>query len=177
MRNSFRIANETDYQTKHLRKFVTEVAKQFLDLDGRIRFIRFAPAKKFISGWAVYHGANMGITLPNKGANKRRLAFVLAHEMAHWRGMSHSQMKHNPRYDQNVDGYLDRYSWADALPLESKTAACKPSKYERLKSNLEHARKMLKVAQTRAKRSNSILRKWQHRVKRLEIKVFVPRNI
>lgn len=85
-----------------------------------------------------------------------RFASVACHEFAHLRGMEHLKM---PGYYKWTGGWRDYVIWAKDMALEPKAPkrATKPAPDQKL----AHVQRMLKLALTRAKRAQTIVRKWK----------------
>jgi hypothetical protein len=87
-----------------------------------------------------------------------RFAKVACHEFAHNRGMNHTQM---PSYYRWHGKWRERYAWAAAYPLVACVEKAKAPKT--VDTKLAHVEKMLASATTRAKRAQTILKKWQRK--------------
>lgn len=116
-----------------LRRFEQEVTKREITPEGNER---------------VWFGKGKYVrkTIEN-GVNKPWFACVVAHEMAHARGMRHRQMLGAARYTfrgvkEGATTYRDYYAWANDYPVEPKPAKAKvekPAEVVALK-DYEHAK-------------------------------------
>jgi hypothetical protein len=106
----------------------------------------------------------MTIRLPKDPVlvDKVDFAHVIAHELAHTRGLDHRRMNTCATYGR-VGRWREIYAWADSLPLEVKPKVVKAKPQPDAK--LAHSERMLKAAMTREKRAVTIRRKWQTKVK------------
>ena len=88
-----------------------------------------------------------------------RVAQVALHEAMHLAGVQHRDMT-----EEQFDCTM-AVPWADGLHLRFKEEApAEERKVAAAASRLEHAQAMLTKAQTRAKRADTILKKWKRRV-------------
>jgi len=162
--------NKTHWRNDHIRAFlVPMIREERPDLCKR-----GAPTLKVIvvytrggngsSGCAYVKSNWMKIRLPkNVEPDKVDFAHVIAHELAHTRGMTHAHgMYRIPRYGR-VGRWREIYAWADALPLEIAPKPYRKSATPDVK--LRHAETMLMAAMTREKRAKTIRTKWQNKVK------------
>lgn len=151
-----KIINQTRWRTDHLRAFVRRVAEDELSPKKRkvaeITFVRASNSGGWSSGHATLHGRRMKVRVPPT-PNKIDLAMVIAHEMAHLRGMNHSQMRGNALYHRfPVTNAL--YAWAETMPLEVQVLKdkAKPDmqkvRYQRVVESIRNWQSKLKRAQT-----------------------------
>jgi len=116
----------------------------------------------YSSGCAHIKSNWMKVRLSKYTPNKIDLAMVVAHELAHTRGMRDEyMMRHSSKYGR-VGNYKERYAWANDLPLEQVE---KKSKKKPVDQKLAHVRAMLKAARTREKRATTLRKKWEAKVK------------
>lgn len=164
-----KIENRTHWRTDHLRAFVVLVADLELDSEKRRGYtVLFKYGRRgVVSGRAHIGGSSCRIMLPKLGVGKPGLAYVLAHEMAHSRGLNHKGMRGAARYTWK---YGTLYDWALALPLDIKTASPKVSTEEKRASKMVNAEKMVGVWEKRVKRSNTWLKKWRRRLRAMELR-------
>jgi len=90
------------------------------------------------------------------------LAHVICHELAHAKGLRHTEMR-NVRYGW-ADGWKEYYAWAAEYTIAAKPEPTTPTIEDRRAQRLEHARKMLQRATTRARRAATIEKRWKRRV-------------
>lgn len=166
------IINKTHWETPHLRAFVSPIAAQELTQDQRNRLrLWFTYTRRagssYASGCAVLNGSTATVRLSKHTPDKIDLAMVIAHELAHVRGMRHPSMKGDPRYDRR-DRTGEIYSWALALPLEVREPRQKAKPGPDRK--LEHAEAMLAINERKLKRFTTICKKWRVKVRYYERK-------
>ncbi len=169
-----KITNKTHWQTAHLRAFLSRIAAEELSASQRAR-LRFTfqytrkTGSRYSSGYAC-GGRIAQVNLSKHTPCKLDLARVIAHELAHVRGMSHRTMKGDPRYDRDAQGKLqpgeimcprarEIYAWAEALPLEVKPP--KASAFPSIDWKLEHVQTALARNLTKLKRLTTIVKKWR----------------
>jgi hypothetical protein len=78
---------------------------------------------------------------------------VIAHELAHTRGMTHATMRGNTMY-WRIGSHSTTYAWGNDLPLEVKVR--KVIKRPTADVKMVRAQKMLKTAVTREKRVTTL---------------------
>jgi len=175
-----RIANKTHWRTDQIAALIRRVARDELDpgqlKDARVT-VRYARGKRLGSctyGTPRRPHVFMTLCFPRKG-NECRLAWagapmpvlfakVIAHELAHARGLRHRWMNNN-RYGW-AEGWKERYAYAKDFPLEPKP---EPTKEEKLAKRRRGAvtKAEAKVAEwERAGRlARTKLRKWNARLR------------
>jgi len=173
------LTNRTHYNDSHIRAFIQRIAR-----DERPDLCkRGAPALKVIvsyrhntrgsSGCAYLNSNWMTVRLPKDATLvcKTDFAKVVAHELAHTRGMTHATMRGNSRY-RRIGGWRNHYAWAETLPLDVKQIKrkLKPA----ADAKLAHAQKMLKLAATREKRAVTLRKKWAIKVRYYEKRAAAP---
>jgi hypothetical protein len=104
----------------------------------------------------------MRLRLPKENPDKVTFAAIVAHELAHTRGLKHDMMNGCATYGL-TGRWRELYAWAEALPLEIKLKVSKHKPGPDLK--LIHSEKMLKAAMTREKRAVTLRKKWQGKVR------------
>ena len=114
------------------------------------------------SGYAYYHSRTMRVRLPRENPDKVDFAHVIAHELAHTRGLKHDMMNSCATYGR-VGRWRELYSWAEALPLEIKPKTVKQR--PQADAKLAHCNEMLRLAFTREKRAVTLRKKWQGKVR------------
>lgn len=174
------IVNKTHWQTRNLKTFVIQVCHKELMDQSYINqlHITFDYYKKpchgyddYPGGWAYYNSAIIHIHLPKEKINKRALAKVLAHEMAHNQNVRHRSMR-GPRYGW-AEGWKEIYAWADKLTLEKYkvTIPTKPTSLTKAQAKLANAQTLLKTWQTKQKLANGKVSKYKEQVKYYEGRV------
>jgi predicted SprT family Zn-dependent metalloprotease len=160
-----KIKNETHWETKHIRAFVSEVMKRspehlrrkYIDnkyrthLDIRVVYNRQVTGS--ITGYAWYNSWSMTLRLPSQAVDKTDLALTIAHELAHTLGYKHRDMDNG--LFRHVGNWREIYAWAETMPLEHKAKAVKPKgtdlqlqRYERTVASIERWSTKLKRAQS-----------------------------
>lgn len=163
-----KITNRTHWQTKHLRAFAVRAANQILD-DGtkphltiEFSYNRGGTRHDSCSGRAWIGGSHARVMVPSGSIDKTDLASVIAHELAHCRGVTHAQMRGASLY-RRVGNWREHYAWAETLPLEKVSA--KPKRVvtpvERANAKLNVVRARLKQWQTRLKRAQTAIQKYR----------------
>lgn len=169
-----KIVNETIYQTSDLRKILSRVAQDELDVQQRKRLtVRITYSRKGqLTGYAYYHGRNALLRLPKppKPLDLPQLAHLIAHEFAHCRGMKHRSMTNTRRYDFGP-GWRELYTYAQQFPVRVKEAPKKPTKLTAIAQKLLHAQANLKRNESKLKRQTTITKKWRLKVKYYEKKI------
>lgn len=157
-----KIINETKWKTAHLRAFASRVAKDELEPRQRKRIrVKFIPAKYHITGYA-WIGGNTAVVRVPAVPDKIMLAVVIAHELAHCRGMTGERdMRSSVRYGHNLtrekrEAQRQRYAWANELPLEKKAVRKK-----RRLTGAEHA-------EAEAAKCEAAIKRWETKRKRAE---------
>ena len=165
MSTEIRIRNNTHWATRDLRRFVAKVAKREGMKTVRVTFVYNRQVYDRCSGYAWYHTDRSVIRIPSERVDKRSLALVLAHEFGHNQGLKHKDMRGDSRY-QWVGNWRERYAWAEELALEKSQPKRKPRKTANDK--LAHALKMVAAWKTKAKRTETMLKKWERKVRYYE---------
>lgn len=161
------IHNNTHWRTGDLRRILTRCAAMEFDathrprtLDVTINYVK-SPTYSYCSGLAWLNSGTSILRVPKRGVafNSRSFAMVACHEFAHNRGMEHRQM---PTY-YNSSNHA-RYDWAKAFVVRAQAVKVKPTGPALVDVKVEHARKMIARAETRAKRAATILKKWRRKL-------------
>ena len=172
-----KIKNETKYQTKQLRAFVTRIAKKELaDVPASRRkaiTIEFVPnrTRQSSSGYAYINGYYARVRVPKDitPENHWKLAMVIAHEMAHLAGRKSGRANERAMRSSIPYGYHEKtpeyYSWAADLPLENKVAKVKPTALEKAEAHLSRIEKNISNWEVKAKRAKTALAKYRKQVK------------
>lgn len=163
------IDNATHYRNDHIRAFVAQAMKVEREdlckrgaLPMRVKVGYIRNGGRGSSGYAYYHRNYIKVRLPKANPDKVDFAFVIAHELAHTRGMKHSSMRGCPQY-RRVGRYREIYGWAEQLPLDVQQV--KPRQRPTVDDKLAHVQRMLKVAVTREKRATTLRKKWEAKLK------------
>ena len=174
-----KIKNETQYQTKHLRAFVTRIAKKELaDVPASRRkaiTIEFVPnrTRRSSSGYAYINGYYARVRVPKDitPENHWKVAMVIAHEMAHLAGRKSGRANERAMRSSIPYGWHQKtpeyYSWAADLPLENKVVKVKPkpTALDKAEAHLARLEKNISNWETKAKRAKSALAKYRKQVK------------
>jgi hypothetical protein len=170
------ISNKTDWQTGHLRAFVRRTIAFALPNEQFPAHLKISVVHTrwhTTSGWAYYPTASRaGVVRLRVSKNetphlKRHLALLIAHELAHSCGYRHAQINGSPLYNWKGD-WLDRYAWADDLPLEKtppKPPKQKPTPEAKLQKKAAYVDRKVRELATKMKRTQTILKKWQKKQK------------
>ena len=165
-----RVQNATHWRTDHLRAIITRVAQDELDPERRRRYVvkvgynHSRNTGGSCSGHAAYHGRVACVNVPSDTVDAVDFAHVVAHEMAHSRGMKHVAMRGSRRYNR-IEGWRDYYSWAAALLIERKPERARPTRNDRRALRLSHAETMLARWERKAKAATRRAARWRGRVK------------
>jgi hypothetical protein len=178
-----KVINKTEWQTRHLKTFVSRVCDQELvDPQYRKRLkVTFDTRRRkhntiydaYASGWAWYHSAQVVVHLV-RGVppNKASLAMVLAHEIAHNHNVRHRALNGTSRYDFHGD-WEKVWGWANELPLELKPVGVKTEPTIQDRDILEYERsiEMARKWATKLKLANGKRQKWLKRAGYFEAKL------
>jgi hypothetical protein len=185
-----RVVNETSYRTDHLRAIAARVAKvEIEDAGARKRLVVVFSYRKRRGWLAAAHDtgvsghASMGsnrfpgratILVTRSGIDHTDLAFVLAHELAHTRGMGHALMRGSSIYRREGE-WRARYEWAEAMPIDLKPVKGKKvvTPEVALAMRIALARRREKEWTTRARRAATALKKYKRTITRLERKAAI----
>lgn len=170
------IRNQTEWQTRNLKTFVSRVCQQEL-LDSKFvkrLVVTFEYKKscgskdddKYPHGYAWYKSTCAVIRLV-KGVlpDKQALAKVIAHELAHCQGVHHKDM-HGPRYGY-AKGWREFYLWAKELPLEryAEGTTIQVTPLTKAQAKLASAQTLLKQWETKKKLASTKVLKYKEKVK------------
>jgi hypothetical protein len=169
---NMRLNNSTQFSTDDLRKFISVCAKQ-MEVSYILRRMRVVIKRKkksywrseetddYPSGCASLSGRYMKIRLPPV-LNKRRLAFVVQHELYHTIGRGHRAIARE--FGDWEISNSDKFAFADNLLLGEKVLNTKPPR--NLKEE-RHKKAISKVAEfeRKLKLTKTLLKKWQRKVK------------
>ena len=146
-----KLSNSTVYSTRDLRKIFVRIAKEELlpEKTKRIRFKIIYSRKGRHSGCAYVGGVNGTIRLPKPPhkLDHAQVALVIAHEMAHLRGLEHGAAMHCGRYSWTHGDYKAFYAWANEMSIGVQTPAPKTT-VGPANAKLDHATKFFNPAAT-----------------------------
>jgi len=166
------LLNSTCYSTRELKKMFTRIAKDELapEKAKRVRF-KIVYSKEGRHSGCAYVGGTLGtlrLPKPPHKIDPVKVALVIAHEMAHLRGLHHNQMRGNFSYNWTDNRYRNIYSWANDIVILVKIPNTKPTvpyNEAKLSHAMKNARKERRQAQAHANArkevdcQSSILRK------------------
>lgn len=180
-----RINNLTNIRSEDLRAIVKRVAE--FELEPRSRagvtvhvVLRGArKSKAHAARWAGYTRRTVGPLAPGLRFNQAiirvgpksgatEVAMLLAHEFAELRGLDHRAMRSQGYFLQYR---RERFGWAAELPLRPKEKAPPTAPDVTRAKKHAHARRMLVLAERRAKRAATIEKKWRAKVRYYERKL------
>lgn len=202
-----KIRNETKYETSVLREVVRHVAAVELDAPKRKRMVvtiketvrgvsRSDEYGRSVLGYcSAIGGSRCTVYLPTnpKNLDAAMFAHTVAHEFAHCRGMTHAQMRGNPRYSwirdrKNVsvvkheDGVQkttrlpDQVGWrevaekyTDGLELRVKPKKSKPKPANEHK--IVHFEELISKWETKRKRAETAIEKYKRKVRYYERRI------
>jgi len=173
-----KIKNNTHYQTRHLRAFVTRIAKKELaELDPARRkaiTIEFVHTRTSCSsGYAHISGYYARVRVPKNITLKEHweVAMVIAHEMAHLAGRKGGRENEYAMRKSIPYGWHDKtpayYTWAEDLPLDVKATKSIPkaTPVEKAEANIDRIEKNIDNWETKAKRAKNALAKYRRQLK------------
>ncbi len=178
-----KVINETHWRTDHLRRFILRVAKEELPTDALPRTIvkvGYHRGGSGCAGRARYPTTDerrdglrprIWLLLPPRSepvVDRADLALVIAHEMAHCRGLRHGKDMRCPRYYRQP-GYRERYAWATTLPLAARALVVRRRKLRAQPRDVRraHAETMLQTWERKHKLATTMRAKWRAKVRRL----------
>lgn len=177
-----KFVNKTHWNTRDLRRIAQRVCREEFPRDrfgAKWRQMRVVVGYNRAgdgssSGHAYYGGSTAYVNVPSgnvrgKGAvghvDPIDFAHVVAHEFGHCKGLRHGRMP--PHMDgtkagKRSDYITQHFAWAAAIPIRRQVPvrAARPTADDKL----AHAERMLRRAQTRLKRAQTIERKWRRSV-------------
>ena len=160
------LINKTHYRDDHIRAFLARgIKEERSDLckhGARAMKVYVVYTRRATTSGCAYLNSHwMKVRLPKQNPDRVSFAHTIFHELAHTRGLTHDRMK-CATYGY-VNGWRERYAWANELPLERKPAKLKVRPAPDAK--LEHCKRMLKAATTREKRATTLRKKWEAKVR------------
>lgn len=180
-----KITNVTHWETRDIMRLIYRVAQDELDV-GQLKRRGHVTIKYRRSNYNrlgdCHYGTprnpmvQMRLFLPREGeVSSVQLAKVIAHEFGHAKGLRHRDMQ-NTRYGW-VEGWKERYAYAQAFHITAKKSAVKLPREEALakrrQASVVKATKMVRKWETSVKRANTLLKKWRSRLKAAEKRVVV----
>lgn len=159
------INNQTHYRTCDLRPFFVRCAKQEGVTEARVDVVYNRQVRGCVTGYAYANRTYSRIMLPSQGIDRVDLAMVIAHEFAHNKGVTHKQMKDDPYY-RSTPRTAEVYAWARELPIRKVEPKTKQRRGPTDK--LAHAQAMLRSWETKLKKTKTLHKKWERRVKYYE---------
>lgn len=150
-----KIINNTDYETKDIKKLCLECFKHWGKQQKYYHVvIDYLKSNGRINGWGGYGRSYIRMLLHRENQSPINFVRIFVHEIMHNNGVHHEDMIYFP----------DNGEWAKDYPLRKK--AIKP----KIKIDLKEVRKQkaiikVKEMQTKLKRTQTLLKKWQKKVK------------
>ena len=173
------LRNETEFRSDDVRRLVSAALRAVGFLPGARppRFDVVPSRSSRVSGFAAlgtdrrFHGLRARLRLPPRRLwtddTWRDIVATTVHECMHLVGSEHRDMT-----EGQYRCTLPLPAWAADLQLRDAEPAPTVSREERVAAargdRLEHARAMLKKAETRSKRAETIRKKWARRLRELE---------
>lgn len=169
------IKNKTHWRTDQLKAFASKVAAVELDAGQRKKLtIECVHSRsRGISGCAWRRASLIRIRIPRQleRVNKPALAMVLAHEMAHVRGLPGGRSSELAMRSSDVYGYRgkykEHYAWANELPLEQKPPKLKPKidAATRARDKRERIEQLIRQWETKRKRAETAIKKYRRHLR------------
>lgn len=165
-----KIDNKTHWRSDQILALAQRVAQDELDPEQRKRFVvhvhyRRRNARRL--GHAYYRSTACTVLMNRDDVDPVLLAHVLAHEMAHTRGVTHRQMLGSRRY-RYVEGWREYYAWAKAYPIALRPVPPAPTTAQKRAARLERAQATLAVWERKVRLASNRVTKWKRRVRQLE---------
>jgi hypothetical protein len=170
-----RVINKTHWRTDQLKAIIHRAAIDELSPAKRKQvectIVYTKRTSIGSSGCAVLGGTQMVLRIGRDTLDRIDLAHVAAHECAHLRGMTHGQMRNNPRYRRIPGRTASIYAWAEGLPVEKTQPKASKSAFEQFEIKLAHAQSAAKKHSAKLKRNQNLLQKWQRKIRYYEKKL------
>lgn len=160
-RATIRIVNRTSWRTDHLRAFVVAAREQVFGPERKPLTVEFAPGRSaWVHGRAALGGSWSRLTIPATDPDKRLLAQILVHELAHNAGAAGERwMRRSKSYGVRHPEWRENVAWADALPLERKEPKRAAPVKDVIGSKLARLAEREAAWRSKAKRAATALRK------------------
>ena len=110
---------------------------------------------------------------PPHKVDNAQVALVIAHEMAHLRGLKHGADMHCARYSWTHGDYKAFYAWANEMSIGVRAPKPKAT-VAPANAKLDHATKMLAKNEAKFKRTAALVKKWTAKVKYYQKAVSKP---
>jgi hypothetical protein len=173
-----RVTNRTKWSTLDIIRLVYRIAQDELNPGGlknahiAIRYRR----GNGISGRCCYGtiqnpNVRMRLSLPRMQIDPVSLAMVIAHELAHARGLHHRDM--NAKRYKWGEGWRELYAYAKDFPIGIKPDPPKPTLNDKRRAELTKAQGMVIKWTRRHRLASTTLKKWQRRVRTIERRLVV----
>lgn len=165
-----KIENGTHWRSDQIMAIARRVAETELDPAKRKRFtvrVKYGRRGAHVGGNAYVGGRSINLLVGSDAIDTMDLAFTIAHEMAHARGMRHRQMRGSPRWYQ-IDGWRDIYAWAADMPVERQAPKAAPTLDDKRERRAAHCREMVAHWERRKKLASSKVRVWTRRLRSVE---------
>jgi len=161
MRLRFRIVNNTQYDSRVLRRLVAWCIRH-AGAEGRTRKVTFNYTRqdRGCSGYAWLNGSSVVMRLIKGTTDGTNAAQVLLHEIDHNLGLKHKDMV--PSHTIALPGFPDDLLTLVAMPPKSKPV---PDAVERVASKLAAAEAKVKEWESKLRRTRTWLKKWERRAK------------
>lgn len=178
-----KITNETYWRTEHIRALALAVARrQLMDpaqIDAMVIHVRWRKGRRlgeaFIGCSPGKMTRTMWLFMDRDKIDPMELAHTIGHEIGHQKGLTHRQMKGRPSYTY-APGWRDVYAWAAAFPVEQRPVRVRPikpapSQLEVAQTRYAEAAAKVKTWETKVKRAQTMLKKWQRRARLRQSKI------
>lgn len=156
-----KIENTTHWRTTDLMRLFKACCKQEGMHHRRRVEVEYSKSGR-VNGVARIHGVWIKMRIPRKKAEQESIASVFIHELAHNRGVMHENMSNPMRCCCRSLG-----AWAKDYVIRSKEVKQKP-KRNLVQERHIHAKKMLLKHQKILTRENTLVKKWDKKVRYYE---------
>lgn len=181
-RETLRIINDTEYDTRTIRKLVAAALRAIvLPVRGAVRIAYSSESggdarhrhhgsaamgrttRREDGSFATLQGLTMALTLPRKPEelDVGLFARVILHEALHWKGVEHREMTENQLWCTGPTP-----AWAADVSLPHAVRA-RPNPVDLRAKRLKHAETMLERAEAKERRWNNIASKWKRKASAL----------